>query len=239
MTYVYSATRYGVQDMILQTLRELDAEGEPYLGGADNYEAANYLSYIMFEAIAEVVSAATTAMEWLRSVAKVASQRRRPLTWTTPDGFPSGRTTASPTGSGSRSTGGAADQADAGPRQLRPGHRGQANGIAPNFVHSLDAAHLRALARAAKGGRDRLPGVVHDSFATHAARTDDLARLLRETFVEQYEPDLLASSATRSRPTPGKQVPPAPEFGELDLEEVRRSLPATPSPGTAMRKRGR
>jgi DNA-directed RNA polymerase len=72
MTYVYSATRYGVQDMILQTLRELD-EGEPYLGGADNYEAANYLSYIMFEAIAEVVSAATTAMEWLRSVAKVAS----------------------------------------------------------------------------------------------------------------------------------------------------------------------
>jgi hypothetical protein len=58
MTYVYSATRYGVQDMILQTLKELDEEGEPYLGGADNYEAANYLSYIMFEAIAEVVSRA-------------------------------------------------------------------------------------------------------------------------------------------------------------------------------------
>jgi DNA-directed RNA polymerase len=103
--------------------------------------------------------------------------------------------------------------------------RSQANGIAPNFIHSLDAAHLRALARAAKReGIDYL-AVVHDSFATHAARTDDLARLLRETFVEQYEPDLLArfrdEIAAKLPPAWVDALPPPPMAGELDLEDVR------------------
>jgi DNA-directed RNA polymerase len=226
MTYVYSATRYGVQDMILQTLKELDAEGEPYLGGADNYEAANYLSYIMFEAIAEVVSAATRAMEWLRSVARVASNAGASLTWTAPDGFVINQAYRLPSGTrvevhwrGAKlSLTLMGDSPDLSARS-------QANGIAPNFIHSLDAAHLRALARAAKReGIDYL-AVVHDSFATHAARTDDLARLLRETFVEQYEPDLLArfrdEIAATLPPAWVDALPPPPTAGELDLEDVR------------------
>jgi DNA-directed RNA polymerase len=228
MTYVYSATRYGVQDMILQTLRELDNEGEPYLGGADNYEAANYLSYVMFDAIAEVVSAATRAMEWLRKVAKVAVDAGTPLTWTTPDGFPVRQDYRVPHGKrvvvhwhGRRlDLMLVVDSKD-------PDGRGQANGVAPNYVHSLDAAHLRALARAAKeAGIDYL-GVVHDSFATHAARTDELARLLRDTFVEQYQPDLLRQfrdEIAAAVPDAWKeQVPQPPEFGSLNLEDVRHS----------------
>jgi DNA-directed RNA polymerase len=228
MTYVYSATRYGVQDMILQRLRELDAEGEPYLGGADNYEAANYLSYVLFDAIAEVVSAATKAMTWLRKVAKVASNAGVPLTWWTPDGFPVRQDYRIPHGQrlivhwrGRRiDLMLVVDSKD-------PDVRGQANGVAPNYVHSLDAAHLRALARAAKkAGIDHL-GVVHDSFATHAARTDELSRLLRETFVEQYRPDLLRQfrdEIEAAVPEEWKdQIPQPPKFGSLDLEAVRHS----------------
>jgi DNA-directed RNA polymerase len=226
MTYVYSATRYGVQDMILQTLKELDAEGEPYLGGADNYEAANYLSYIMFDAIADVVSAATRAMDWLRSVSRVASNAGVPLTWTAPDGFvihqayrlPAGQRVEVHWRGAKLSLTLMGDSADLSTRS-------QANGIAPNYIHSLDAAHLRALARAAKReGVDYL-AVVHDSFATHAARTDDLARLLRETFVEQYKPDLLArfrdEIAAKLPPVWADALPSPPTAGDLDLEDVR------------------
>jgi DNA-directed RNA polymerase len=229
MTYVYSATRYGMQDMVLQTLNELDAESaEPYLGGADNYAAAHYLSYILFDAVGEVVAAATSAMEWLRQVAKVATNADVPLAWTTPDGFPVLQDYHTNYGErvevhwkatvlkltlsfeGSSLDG-----------------RGQANGIAPNYVHSLDAAHLRALARAAKAAGIDYLGVIHDSFATHAGRTDELARLLRDTFVEQYEPNLLARFRDEVAATMPEvwqaALPPVPTEGTLDLEEVRRS----------------
>jgi DNA-directed RNA polymerase len=228
MTYVYSATRFGMQDMILKTLRELDEEGEPYLGGADNYEAAKYLSYVMFKAVGEVVSAATAAMEWLREVAKVTARAGVPMVWTTPDGFPVQQSYRVPYGKkvavhwkGKRIVMMLAQDSS------EIDTRGQANGIAPNFVHSLDAAHLRALARAAKdAGIDHL-AVIHDSFATHAARSDELARLLRETFVKQYEPDLLArfrDEVVAALPEGwADEVPPLPPMGDLDLGAVLHS----------------
>ncbi|MBV9842979.1 MAG: hypothetical protein JOY99_15840 [Sphingomonadaceae bacterium] len=93
MTFVYSATRFGMQDMILQSLSEIDREHAerglpPHLGGADNYDAANYLSHVLYGAISEVVSAAARAMRWLRDVAKVAAEAKTPIRWTTPDGLP-------------------------------------------------------------------------------------------------------------------------------------------------------
>ena len=105
--------------------------------------------------------------------------------------------------------------------------RGQANGIAPNLIHSFDAAHLRAVARAAKGaGIDSL-AVIHDSFGTHAADTDRLIGLLRETFVAQYRPDLLAELhaeiVAQLPPEAADLVPQPPALGSLDLTEVLAS----------------
>jgi DNA-directed RNA polymerase len=230
MTYVYSATRYGVQDMIVQTLRELDKDGEPYLGGADNYKAANYLSYILFDAIAEVVSSATRAMDWLRSVAKVTTASGIDLNWTAPDGFPVRQDYRQPAskqvqvhwkGASLKLTMRSFDTPSRN-------SRAQANGVAPNYVHSLDAAHLRAIARAAKAhGIDYL-AVIHDSFATHAARTDELVELLRDTFVDQYEEELLDKfwvEIANSLPSEEwiEGLPQPPEPGDLDLQQVRAS----------------
>lgn len=229
MTYVYSATRYGMQDMVFQSLRELDAsQPKPHLGGADNYDAAKYLSYVLFKVVGQTVSAATKAMSWLREVAKVASDAGKDLLWTTPDGLPVQQDYRVPIGKrvkvhwkGQRITlmlaqdGSSLDA------------RGQANGIAPNFVHSLDAAHLRAIARAAKRSGINYLAVIHDSFATHAARTDELVGLLKETFVEQYRPDILAKFREEVVATLpegwDEMVPPPPTPGDLDLEAVRHS----------------
>lgn len=59
--------------------------------------------------------------------------------------------------------------------------------IAPNVIHSLDAAHLmRAVVYALKEGIKHFL-MIHDSFATHAGRTQDFARIIREAFRDQYE----------------------------------------------------
>jgi DNA-directed RNA polymerase len=226
MTYVYSATRFGMQGMILQTLRELDEEGEPYLGGADNYEAAKYLSHILYQAVSEVVHAATEAMGWLRRVARTATEAGTPLTWTTPDGLPIHQ--AYRIGYGERVSvhwKGQRLTLMLGYEGAELDVRGQSNGVAPNYVHSLDAAHLRALSRAAKAAGIDYLAVIHDSFATHAARTDELARLLRDTFVDQYDGDLLSQfrDEIAANLPEGWELPPPPALGSLDLEEVRHS----------------
>lgn len=233
MTFVYSATRFGMQDMILQTLREIDAEnanrGEPpHLGGADNYHSAMYLSHVLFEAVSAVVSAASGAMEWLRRVSKIAAAADMPVRWTTPDGLPILQAYRDVYGQRVKAHWqGQRVEVMLAVDGSRLDGRGQANGIAPNFVHSLDAAHLRAVARGAKAeGIDYL-AVIHDSFGTHAANTDALVRILRDTFVEQYTPDVLGSFreevAGQLPEELAEQLPPALKLGPLDLSEVKQS----------------
>jgi DNA-directed RNA polymerase len=61
--------------------------------------------------------------------------------------------------------------------------------IVANLIHSLDAAHLAwTVASAVKQRPGMAFATVHDSFATHAADADFLARELREQFVAIYEP---------------------------------------------------
>lgn len=234
MTFVYSATRFGMQDMILRTLREIDAENAakgqpPHLGeGADNYRAALWLSHVMFEAISDVVSAASGAMDWLRSVAKVASDADIPLEWTTPDGLPVRQSYRNRYGKRvSIAWQGRLMKVTLATQGSVLDTRGQANGIAPNFVHSLDGSHLRAVARGVRAAGIESLAVIHDSFGTHAANTDALIGILRDTFVDQYRPDLLAKfreEIIAQLPEDWKDlVPPPPPTGSLDLEDIRQA----------------
>lgn len=103
------------------------------------------------------------------------------------------------------------------------------SGIAPNFIHSLDAAHLMKVANScADRGIDSL-AVIHDSFGTHAARTDELAWILRETFIDLYQCNPLTAfrDAVRDQleddPDIAEQIPALPDQGDLDLEAIRQA----------------
>jgi len=63
--------------------------------------------------------------------------------------------------------------------------------IAPNIIHSMDANHLRMVARGLKNLS--LPMVfIHDSFATHCNHRKVLYKLTVDTFVDLYNRDYLA-----------------------------------------------
>ena len=96
----------------------------------------------------------------------------------------------------------------------------QANGIAPNFVHSMDAAHLMKTIIKAKDKHDIEDfSVVHDSFGTHACDIEQLGMILRETFIEIYSEDVLG----KFREEQNCELPALPEYGELDITEVMDS----------------
>jgi DNA-directed RNA polymerase len=230
MTYCYSATRFGMQDMILLSLRELDKENQeaglpPHLEGADNYHAASWLSHVLWEVISETVSAASSAMEWLRTAARIASLSDKPIWWTAPSGFPVLQAYRTVRGKivGIHYNG--------QPMQLtlavddeRINRRAQANGIAPNFVHSLDAAHLMAVINDLHGYGLEHFAVIHDSFGVHAADAGLLAQVLRASFVRQYQPNVLEEFrdelVAQLPEALAKTLPPIPPLGDLDLSQV-------------------
>jgi DNA-directed RNA polymerase len=231
MTYCYSATRFGMQQMIHQTLRELDKEAElagegPYLGGADNYHAAMWLSHVLYRAIRATIKSAAEAMDWLREAAQVAAKADLPLWWTTPMGLPILQEYKKQKGKRiDTHWAGARLQVMVQVEEEKIDSRAQANGVAPNFVHSLDAAHLQAVAAQARAEGLAHLAMIHDSFGTHAADTDRLSAILRETFIKQYEGDVLGDFYEQLQEQLGEELaaelPAPPKAGTLDLNAVR------------------
>lgn len=228
MTFTYSATRFGMTDMIYQTLRELDASGQPHLGSADNYVSSLYLSYALWDAISETVVAASTAMAWLRDAAKVMTSAGRPIWWTTPAGLPVLQTYAK------RRRDDVVIYHKTKRVRLKlqrdaPGidSQRQVNGISPNVIHSFDAAHLMAVANECRANGIADLAVVHDSFGVHAAHVYQLRSILRETFADQYSVDRLAilrdELAAQLPDDLAAKLPPLPCLGSFDIEDVRRS----------------
>ena len=97
------------------------------------------------------------------------------------------------------------------------------NGIAPNFVHSLDAAHEMATVLALKDeGVEHFLGI-HDSFAVHACHVDTMQRVIREEFVRIHESDPLVLFKEHNEARMGVTLPDLPARGNLDLGEVLNS----------------
>lgn len=95
--------------------------------------------------------------------------------------------------------------------------RSAANGIVPNFVHSMDSTHLCMTINDLNSAV--LP--IHDSVATHACDVDSMHEVLRDTFIRLYlqfkTEDFLKFNNIEV------QDFPVPEQGGLDLEDVREA----------------
>lgn len=180
-------------------------------------KAARFLAGFLRVAIADVVVAAALAMRWLQQAStSILRQGYDRIQWITPSGFPvtqvywetdEHRINTKLCGNAKLSI--RRDTND--PKGSR--HR---NGIAPNFVHSLDASHLTLVVNAAKAAGIDAFAMIHDDYGTHAADTAALYRIIREEFVRMYERhDVLEEfrAAYGFLPSP-------PEMGTLDLSQV-------------------
>ena len=101
-----------------------------------------------------------------------------------------------------------------------PCRRSFASGIAPNYIHSLDAAHMAKTIVAFPGSF----AAVHDSFATHASMVDMLQEVTKEEFVKQYDVDNyfdIIKENLIGDDTECTVVPP--ELGILKIKEVMNS----------------
>lgn len=229
MTFCYGACRRGYWQQIGEDIIDRWSEVFPgeTLPWADGGAAARYMGDRIWEAVGRVVVKAAEAMQWLQDVAGVVSSQGLPVRWTTPTGLVVQQDYRQKKGLQIKLT--------FGGKVLRPvvsrhmadlDKRRQKNGIAPNFVHSLDAAHLMLTIQAAGERGLRSFSVIHDSYGTHAGKAGVLAEVLREQFIAMYTPDLLEKfrDEIRGQLPPGQTLPPVPERGSLDLNQVQDSV---------------
>ncbi len=102
-----------------------------------------------------------------------------------------------------------------------PCRKSFASGISPNYVHSLDAAHMANVINNFSGSF----AAVHDSFATHARDVPLLKRVTKEQFVKQYDVENFFEHIRNNIVgcAGSEKSVKAPEQGNLNIKEVMDS----------------
>lgn len=223
MTYVYGAghqstVQYVEDDMVSIRLPEVE--------GYRLSTLAQPVAMSLRKAVAETVPAAAQAMTYLQ---QIVMHNPEPISWITPVGVPV------ITWSSKDEVKFVELMSSALKQRIRIStsfHTTEYNrvkaksGVSPNFVHSLDSAHLCMTINEASA-IDILP--IHDSFATHAVDIDTLHLALRETFCKKlYTPqrdivrELLKSAIDIAEANP-KFNTPYPSMGKMDVSKVVNS----------------
>lgn len=221
-------TREGVSDKI--------KEGHPCpwdaTVSADHTERVVYLSRLIWDAIAEVVIKGKEAMQWLadaaRGFTKLANKQEgsahdKRMSWITPDGFevihfrPAVTKTQIETYFDGRL------RLTMYEDTVKLESKDMALAVAPNFVHSLDACHLRMAVVQGLGKGIKAFGMVHDSFGVHAANMPRfLSECVKPSFIAMYQTDVLGQ-LHQSMVNLGVKLANPPEKGSLVLEDVQQS----------------
>ena len=221
MTLPYGATKRACTDHIFRCIYE---QSRGYFKGIvhddmkGDFGAALYLTEILWQSIGEVVVSARLAMDFVRDCAAVMQKQGKPITWTTPLGFPvyQGSTEIKVR---------QVDTQLCGRLQLRVASETtkldlskQKQGGPPNFVHSQDATHMLMTVLAAHKRGVTSFAMIHDDFGTHASDVDALHVAIRESFVKLYtKHDPLTEFRDGLQ---GEGLPEVPVKGKLDITGV-------------------
>jgi DNA-directed RNA polymerase len=209
-----TATKYVVSDYLAKQL--------PDKPGAWHRAAAALVMEHIWAAIGDIVIKSRQAMDWLYKSAGALVKSAGPdgfLTWTTPDGFPATQAyfDTEITRIWTRLHGEVRIRVAVETEE--PARSKHQTAMAPNFVHSMDATHMRRICLAAQAEGITDLAMIHDDYGTHAANAASLFRIIREEFLRMYvEHDPLADLVTMY-----PQLTPPPKPGTLDLSEVLKS----------------
>jgi DNA-directed RNA polymerase len=232
MTFTYGSTLFGMAE---QQRAKLNKRQKHSFGNARmQKKTAMFLAKHVRAAIEEVVVLPAQAMNFLQNVARALAKENKPVCWTTPTGLPwinryyeedKKRVRLFLHDRGVRISYMPVIYAEGKAINKKK----SINGIAPNFVHACDAAHLmRVVIRAASEGIKNL-ATVHDSFGCLAPRANRFRQIIREEFVRMYEEhDVLAEILEQARNDLSKQqnkkaLPKLPPYGLLDIKEVLKA----------------
>ena len=221
MVKPYGGTQYSCRELISDWYRDkcMAHSLDPF--GYEATEAIGYLNKLVWQAMNDCMKRPTEVMKWLQQTVRILGKEDKPITWTTPSGFKikqnyiNNKTVRIQTLLGDKISWIKCREPQLGVDKTR-----QANGISPNFVHSLDASVAQQTATKAKAAGIEALAMVHDSFATHSTHCDKLSQLTRETTADIFSTDQLAKFRDEISTQTEKELPELPTYGKLDPTDV-------------------
>lgn len=228
MTFFYGATYYSCRQYTDEWYEESfrSRNVSPPFDDFVRYEAIGYLAKLVWRGINEVLDKPKECMSWLHECAKVVSATGQGIHWTSPSGFPiyqyypnvaARKVSSKLYGQGVHIY--FEDDLDTVSPRL------QRQGIAPNFVHGIDASQLHLSVVAASKSPEKIFdfSMIHDSYGTHSNKCDAFRDCLRNVFANTFQSDLLLNFKMEVEQRARVTLPDLPTYGSLDPEVVRHS----------------
>ena len=221
MTSVYGVTHVGARQQIQNRLKERGAIDDENA----RYQVATYAASRTLDALSNLFVNARDVMAWLAECARLVAARGKAVEWTTPMGLP----VVQPYRAKGRKVIRTLVQSfvlqfDNDENKVQKNK--QRSAFPPNYIHSVDSAHMMKTAVACHAAGLVFAGV-HDSFWTHAGDVPEMSKHIREKFIELHSEPLLEQlyeELKQKYPEIAMELPPPPPPGSMDLQSVRESL---------------
>lgn len=225
MTLAYGSKEYGFKFQILEDTIN------PHMGNGiftpeNSYAMATYMAKLIWMSVHRVVTKAVEGMEWLQKVASIICKDGNVVSWTTPMGLPIQQSYLENKTEVYRMRISKQERRFYSTENTDEiASRKQRQGIAPNFIHSMDASHLQfSTVMAHRKGINHF-AMIHDSYGTTLAQAGLLYRTIRECFVSMYTShDIMKEFAEEVHNYTNEELPPLPEKGNFDITKVLDSL---------------
>ena len=230
MTLAYGSKQYGFkQNLLTDIIHPYVLDHPDDVVFVNPNQAATYMAKLIWDAVGATVIKAVEGMSWLQDVAALISSGGNVVTWTTPNGLPVQQNYM---------------KEEVVVKHLRFNkaririyttqekdteeidNNAQRNGIAPNFIHSMDACHLQRVVMAEKTAGNNNFMMIHDSFGTDCAHAGDLYKTIRAQFIGLYKDQNHLQNFMEQVAyliPDDEEVKPIPSFGKLSLDDVAES----------------
>lgn len=224
MTTPYGVTSRGIASQLVADGHCDNLKGSKGLN-------AGYMRDLIIEALREVVTSASTIMEYFQDCAKVLASQEIPLKWVTPTGvectqaYHKLRKTKVKTLMGEFSLWNEDDS-------IGLDERKNYLAASPNVVHSLDAGLLQSVALRLNRDYDITSmAFIHDSYGVHHGQLDNgenavdvLHAVIREEARRIFSGDYLSEFREHILTyAPHVELPEPPKQGDFDIDELLNS----------------
>jgi DNA-directed RNA polymerase len=244
MTFAYSSKEFGMSEQHFEDTMEplelkllkKEIDAHPFGESEEEWrQCSRYLAKRVLAAIKDVVKGPAQAMEFMQKLAKALAHEGKPLSWTSPAGLPcinryhENTTEVIELWCYDKGVKLRTQVTVATGYETPIAKEKAAAGIAPNFVHSHDAAHLLLTVAASADEGIADIATVHDSFGCLPSRATRFNQIIREQFLKMYTDhdvltELLESARTALTPANHWRLDEAiaamPQKGTLDLTEI-------------------
>lgn len=218
MCDAYGLTFYGMQKYI-KIEGHVDWVPKEARGGA-----VVELSRAVQEGLGVTMESPNKGKEWLREVADIVNSMNKPLVWTTPSGFEVHHVYNQVLERVSYAELFNKQQLTFATVTEDLDGKAQYLAISPNFIHSLDAAHMFMTIYSMLNLGISAYSFVHDSYGTYATDISSMHTILREEFVKIHKENQLERLKEETEKRYGIFLPDCPkEEDGFIIEEVLKS----------------